>query len=318
MRYLGRFWEDQEILNAYTNKKILVTGGGGFIGRNLIDYLSNLPVEIHILQPFESNIPNVNAIKADIRNMDQISKAVTDISPDIIFHLAGQIPQSPGATPESLHEINYKGTINLLESLKSLKYASFVNVCTGQVYGKHNVPFEENFTTNPISEYAKSKLLATEYCQKLADENGLPHITLRLSNVYGPYQSANMFIPSLINSCLQNKVFRMTPGKQKKDSIYVKDIVHAFLKAAICKPAHGHVINIAQGESYRIIDIAKKIMSLTGTKIKLNRTLPYNDKDVFDYSFNIYKAKKVLAWMPKYSLDQGLKETIDSMRDKIK
>lgn len=300
----------------YKNKQVLVTGGGGFIGKHLVKALFKLDSKISILQPIDPEIENINFINVDITNKQEIKAAIKNIQPEIIFHLAGQIPQAPNVTPESLIKINFKGTVNLIEALSDTNYSSFINTCTGQVYGNHDKPYKEDFSTNPASDYAKSKLLATKYCQEAAEKQNLPICSLRFSNIYGPHQAPNMFIPAFINACIKNQDFKITKGEQKKDLIYVKDVVSAFLLAAQNKNISGQVFNIASGISYSIKEIAEKIMHLTETKMTPDTSLPYRDNEIWNYSFDISKARNILKWSPEFSIDQGLKQTIDEFRGK--
>jgi nucleoside-diphosphate-sugar epimerase len=300
----------------YKNKQVLVTGGGGFIGKHLVTALLKLDSKISILQPIDPKIENINFINADITNKQEIKKIIKNIQPKIIFHLAGQIPQAKNVTSESLIKINFEGTVNLIEALSNTDYSSFINTCTGQVYGNHDKPYKENFSTNPASDYARSKLLATKYCQEISEKQNLPISTLRFYNIYGPYQAHNMFIPAFINACIKNQDFKMTKGEQKKDLIYVKDVISAFLIAAQNRNISSQVFNIASGISCSIKDIADKIVQLTETKMTPDTSLLYRDNEIWDYSFDISKARDILKWTPLFSIKQGLKQTIDEFKGK--
>ena len=140
----------------------------------------------------------------------------------------------------------------------------------------------------------------------------LPIVTLRPFLAYGPHQDTDMFIPSLINHCLEGCDFKMTKGDQTREFNYVDDIVTAYIKAAVSKNAIGEIINIGNGIEYSIRYVADKVLELTGSRIKLlTGALSKRPGETSHFFCSNKKAKELLGWFPKVSLDEGLKRTID-------
>jgi nucleoside-diphosphate-sugar epimerase len=141
---------------------------------------------------------------------------------------------------------------------------------------------------------------------------GLPIVTLRPFLIYGPSQDTNMFIPSLIHHCLEGKDFPMTKGDQTREFNYVDDIVDAYLLAAFCPKAVGEIINIGNGIEYKIKDVAEIIVKMMGSPIKLLiGNLSKRPGEASHFFCSNEKAKRLLGWFPKFSLDEGLKKTIE-------
>jgi nucleoside-diphosphate-sugar epimerase len=140
---------------------------------------------------------------------------------------------------------------------------------------------------------------------------GLPIITLRPFLTYGPYQTADMFIPSLIHHCLNGKDFPMTEGDQTREFNYVDDVIDAYILAAVCKNAIGEIINVGNGVEYRIKEVAEKIVNMTGNPIRLLiGALPKRPGETLNFFCNNEKARRLLDWFSKVSLEEGLEKTI--------
>jgi len=139
----------------------------------------------------------------------------------------------------------------------------------------------------------------------------LPVTVIRPTLAYGPGQGTDMFLPALITSLLNNKPFAMTAGEQTRDFVYVDDVVDSLLLASENARAKGQVINIGSGIPLKLADIAKKIETMTGRKNLINLGgKPYRKKEIMDYYVDLKKAKRILGWNAKTSLDEGLNKTI--------
>ncbi len=179
-----------------------------------------------------------------------------------------------------------------------------------------STPFVESQREMPVSPYSLSKVAATHLGQMLYRTSGLPVVTLRPFLVYGPGQSTDMFIPSLIRHCLEKKDFRMTAGDQTRDFVYSDDLIDAYLRAAFSSSARGEVINVGSGAEYLIRDIAEKILQKMGEPIKLIIGAIEKRKGEAEHFFcNNKKAYDVLGWRPSIGIDEGLDRTIAWFRD---
>jgi nucleoside-diphosphate-sugar epimerase len=308
-------------MKSLRSKVILVTGANGFIGSHLTRKLLKEGAEVHVLIRKDANqfriqdfIKKLTIWYGNLSDYQSIRSCIGNSRPQIIFHLAAllNVKRDPELI-EPMIDINIKGTLNLLRVVTKEKIAfeCFVNTGSSEEYGNGPVPFSEAQREIPVSPYSASKVATTYFCQMLYRSMGLPIVTLRPFIVYGPNQDTDMFIPSLIQHCLERKDFPMTAGGQTREFTYIDDIVEAYLRAASCPQAAGEVINIGNGIEYRIKDIAEKIVGMMGDPIKLLvGALPKRPGETDHFFCNNEKARKLLGWSPKINIDKGLERTI--------
>lgn len=301
------------------NKTVIVTGASGFIGSHLTDRLVSEGARVHALFYDERELWRLRdshgkAIlhKIDIMQFGKLNKLVAAIKPDKIFHLAAIVNVSRDKS--ALNELflsNIKGTINMLRALRNIRYSCFINTGTCEEYGDNPVPFMENQIPNPVSPYSASKAANTLLCHMLYKTNKLPIVTLRPFLTYGPRQYPTMLIPDIICSALQGKKFKMTKGEQSREVNYIDDIVEGFILASVNEKALGEVINIGCGREMKIKDIVKYILELMGNPIKPGvGAIPYRAGEAMHFYCDNSKAKNILRWKPRISMEKGLKETI--------
>lgn len=300
----------------YKNKVVLITGGSGFIGNHLIEVLLKYKAKIHVFDKKIAGKKNVSGKlywhRGDIQNKKSLKEIVAKTKPDYIFHLAALLGSKRDlGLVEKMIKINFLGTLSLLDALQNTKFKKFVFIGTCEEYGTGATPFKENQATFPISPYSLSKIAATNLCLLYSKIFNYPIVVLRPTVVYGPGQRKIMFIPSLIKSLIKNEHFEMTRGEQKRDFIYVKDLVEAILMAGLKKEVVDEIINVGSGKSYTLKRVVALVKNLTKSQSKISLILPYRPLEIMNYSTNISKAKKMLGWKPKWSLKEGLEETIN-------
>ena len=300
--------------------KVLVTGISGFIGSHVVRRLLKEGAEVHGLVRENSNLWRIQDIKnqinlhyVDLRDFESVRKAVHNIEPQKVFHLAAYVDVNRSfEVMDEMIEVNIKGTLNLLRVLDGADYDCFINTGTCEEYGDNPVPFREDQVPNPVSPYSASKVSTTIFCQMLHKTMRLPIITLRPFLTYGPMQESNMLVPSLIKKAIKRERFEMTAGEQTREFNYVDDIVDGFIKASLTKRAIGEIINIGNGKEYRIKDVVVKILNLRGNPIEpLIGALPYREGETMHFYCDNTKARELLGWNPKVSLDEGLEKTVD-------
>ena len=313
-------------MKSLRSKIILVTGAAGFIGSHLTRRLLEEGAEVHILLRKDTDqfriqdiIGNLPVWDGDIRDYKSICSCIRNARPQIIFHLAAlrDVKRDPELI-EPMIDINIKGTLNLLRVVIKEKIAleCFINTGTSEEYGNGPVPFNEVQREIPVSPYSASKVAATYFCQMVYRSMGLPIVTLRPFIVYGPNQDTDMFIPSLIQHCLEGRDFPMTEGDQTREFTYIDDVIEAYLLTAQCPQAVGEVINIGNGIECTIRDVAEKIVHMMGNPIKLLvGDLPKRSGETDHFFCNNEKARKLLGWFPKIDIDEGLERAIDWFKD---
>lgn len=307
--------------SSFQDKPVLITGANGFIGSHLTRRLLEKGADVHIFVKKDSNqfriqdiIKDITVWHGDIRDYSAICPCIKNSRPQIIFHLAAiRDIKRDIQLVDSMIDINIKSTMNLLKAVveEKISLESFINSGSSEEYGDGNTPFLESQREVPVSPYSASKVAATHFCQMLHKTMGLPIVTLRPFLTYGPYQDIDMFIPSLISHCIERKDFPMTEGDQTREFNYIDDVVDAYLLAACSPHAAGEVINIGNGVEYRIRDVAEKIVRMMGNPIRLLvGALPKRPGEAKHFFSSNKKAKQILGWSPKISLEDGLERTI--------
>lgn len=315
--------------------KIIVTGGAGFIGSNLTIELVRRGYKVKVIdnlstgliKNLESVKDDIKFIKGDIRSLDFLEKQLTGY--DAVLHQAalGSVPRSIN-DPLSTHESNITGTLNVLiaarhKGIKKVVYASSSSIYGNREYfGKQQVAKKkEMMKPMPLSPYAASKISAEYYVKVFSHIYGLPTVTLRYFNVFGPRQNPNSqyaaVIPLFIKALLKGQ--RPTvygDGQQSRDFTYVANNVEANILAMNSKVKDGETINIACSKTISILQIIEKINLILGTSIK-----PKFDKprigDVKNSLADITKAKKLINYSPIIYFEEGLRKTIEWYRERI-
>ncbi len=306
--------------NILSRRSILITGGAGFIGANLTKKLINSGYNIDLTLRKSSNLWRIKDILdkvkihyVDLLDKNKLTKIVKKINPIFIIHLATYSDYRNEADVEKMTDVNIKGTLNLLHASKNIGYKMFVNTGSSSEYGTKNKPMRESELTEPISFYAATKTSATLLCQVFAREYKKPIVTLRPFSVYGPLEENKRFIPTIIKAVIKNKAIKLTPGNQRRDFIYIDDIVDIYIKTIFQgKKLSGQILNMGTGLEYTNDEVVKILFEIAGKKVKIEKgTFPKRLWDTSHWVTDISKIKKYLKWKPKFSLEDGLKKTYD-------
>jgi len=315
------------MMKSLLNKKrVLITGGEGFIGSHLTHKLAELGANVFViahpredLWRLKDLLKTIKVFRVDIEDFASLRKIMDKISPCKVYHLAAITKREN--TPENALLVarkNIIGTINLVAALDKGSYDCFVNIGTSDEYAGNPIPFYEEQPPNPISFYAASKTANWYFCKIFYNKLGLPIINLRFFLVYGPKQNTGFFIPELIISSLKRRDFKMTLGEQTRDFIFVGDIIDGIIKASLRKEAVGQTINFCSGNEYQLREIAEKVRKLTGKGAKiLYGAIPYRNNEIGRIVGDNSKARNIINWRPRVTLEKGLKITVDWYRDNL-
>lgn len=305
---------------SFEDKRILVTGGAGFIGSEVVRQLLEQRANVTVFDNFSSgkrqylpkNMKNLTIKKGDIRNEKLVKNIVKD--QEAIIHLAA-LPFIPDSYyyPADFFSVNTIGSVNMLwNAIKSKSVELFIQISTSEVYGSAQfVPMDENHPTAPHSTYAVSKLAADRASFTLYKENGFPVIVIRPFNSYGPRFTEPYIIPEIFSQIL-NGTRQLSLGNvnSSRDFTYVADTAAAITKSLIEKKAVGEIINIGSGSEITIRDLVQKIAKVSKLKIKIkydeSRERPY---DVNRLVCNNMKAQNLLSWKPRIKIEKGLELT---------
>jgi UDP-N-acetylglucosamine 4-epimerase len=310
--------------------KVLVTGGAGFIGSHLVDYLLREEAEVWVFdnlstgkrENFEQNVRNIkfHFTKGDINSNLQEYFKKNEF--EVVFHLAA-IPRVEYSIQEPIktNKVMIDGTLNILQLSRNNGVKRFVFASSSAVYGDvKSLPTIESDMTVPLSPYGLQKLVGEHYARLYTLLYGLETICFRLFNVYGPRQSLSGNYANLIPKFIDAVVHNNPPpirgnGKNTRDYVYVGDVVEAFIKASRIKlqQKQTEIINIGGGKAYSIIDVYKSI--LTVTKKTVEPQFVGSVIEPKDTLSNIDKAEAVLDWKPKTEFIKGLENSIEYFKN---
>ncbi len=311
----------------WKGKKVLITGAGGFIGSHLTERLVELEADVRVFVRYNSRgnyglieiIPpqikeKIEIIQGDLRDSDAINKAMEKI--EIVFHLGAliAIPYSY-IHPNEVIETNIFGTLNVLNAAKEKGIEKIIHTSTSEVYGTAQyVPIDEKHPLQGQSPYSASKIGADMIAESFYRSYGLPITIIRPFNTYGPRQSARAVIPTIITQALTQDTVFIGATHPTRDITFVKDTIEGFIKIAESPRSVFEIINIGSNFEISMGELAEKIISLIGRKVKFSfdatRIRPV-DSEVERLWADNSKAKNLLNWEPKVSLEEGLKQTIE-------
>jgi len=301
---------------------VLVTGGAGFIGSHLTEKLLEMGSAVTVYDDFdeyyrgkEANIANASRtpgfklIKGDILDVDTLDAAMKNV--DVVIHLAGQAGVGISVNdPVNTNQVNVVGTLNVLWAAKTHGVRRVVNASSSSIFGQPKyLPIDEPHPTNPASPYGVSKLAAEQYGKVFHKVYGLGVVSLRYFSVYGPRGRPDQ----VIRKFMQNLVGGKPPvvngdGSHTRDFTHVDDVVSATIAAAETDGIGGEVFNVGFGARTSIQSIADKLIELMGMQGRvIVEHIEESKGDFPDTQADNRKAKQVLGWKPRISLDDGLK-----------
>jgi UDP-glucose 4-epimerase len=306
-------------------KKVIVTGGSGFIGSNIVEKLLQKDYEIIVvdnlssgsIENIESYLDKISFIKEDIKNHDIINSLIDD-NVVAIIHLAAMVGVTESIqNPKECYETNVIASINLIE--QCIKYdAKFIFASSAAIYGEDKSPIKsEDLKTIPISPYGQSKLDVEVLCDIYNKENNLDYVCFRNFNVYGAKQDPNSayaaVIPSFITLALQNEDLNVYgDGMQTRDFVHVEDVAQVYL-LSIEENING-VYNIGCNLEIQINEVAQIILDKIDTKSNLKYLEPRKG-DIKHSRASIEKISSYSLWRPSISLEEGIEKTISYYKD---
>jgi UDP-glucose 4-epimerase len=298
-------------------KKVMVTGGAGFIGFHLCRKLSSLTENLTIYDNLSSgkmenvkDAPKAKFVKGDILDLKTL---LSQEKTDLIYHLAAQVvvPYSM-ENPMEDFDTNAKGTLSVLEKARK-DDAKLVFASSAAVYGNPTVfPTTESYGFHPFSCYGLSKVVGEEYCQMYREQYGLDIVITRFANVYGSrcHGVIHDFLDKLSNNPSRLEI--IGTGQQCRDFVHVSDVVDALVKVGSMDSVNGEVYNLGYGKTFSILELAKMMLTILNLQNKtvVTTTNVSWQGDVTKIWFDITKAKKELNWNPKVTLEDNIKEII--------
>jgi NAD dependent epimerase/dehydratase len=309
----------------WNGRRVLVTGAGGFVGSHLTERLVRAGGRVRAMVHYNAlgtwgwldQSPvrgDIDVMASDLADRDSVVRAMT--GSEIVFHLGAliAIPYSYEA-PASYVHTNVIGTLNVLQAARELGVERVVHTSTSEVYGTAQyVPIDEKHPLQGQSPYSASKIGADKMAQAFHRSFGVPVVTLRPFNTFGPRQSARAVIPTIITQCLAGDTVHLGSLEPTRDFSYVTDSVEGYLLAAGTDKVVGMTINLGSGREISIGDLARTIMEMTGSAATIEsdeRRLRPEASEVDRLLADNSLARSLLGWRPQVTLEDGLARTID-------
>jgi UDP-glucose 4-epimerase len=304
--------------------RVLVTGGAGFIGSNLVRALLERGDEVRVLDNFSTgNRANlegldVEIVEGELRSYERVHRAMRKA--EIVYHLGalGSVPRSV-QDPLTSSAVNVEGTLNVLLAARDEGARRVVFSSSTSVYGSsRQLPTTEETPPDPISPYGVAKLAAERYCISFSRVyDSFESVVLRYFNVFGPRQSPSSqyaaVVPLFVTAIAAGQPVQIHgDGGQSRDFTYVANVVDATLLAGETHGASGEIFNIAAGAPASVNTLADTIGSILGKPVEKEH-LPPRPGDIRDSWADLGKAQRVLGYAPRIDLEEGLRRTIESL-----
>jgi UDP-glucose 4-epimerase len=304
--------------------RVLVTGGGGFIGSNLVRALLERGDDVRVLDNFSTgNRDNlatldVEVVEGELRSYERVHNAVRGV--ETVFHLGalGSVPRSV-QDPLTSNAVNVDGTLNVLLAARDEGVRRVVFSSSSSVYGpRRELPVREDLPPDPISPYGVAKLAAERYCVSFSRVyESFESVVVRYFNVFGPRQSPfsqyAAVIPLFVTAIAAGKPITIYgDGEQRRDFTYVANVVDGTIKAAEAAGASGRIFNVAASAPVTVNDVAAAIGSALGRPVEKVFAEP-RVGDIRDSWADVTAAREVLGWSPSVGLEDGLRLTVDSL-----
>ena len=307
------------------SRKVLVTGGAGFIGSHLVRGLLEQGDAVRVLDNFATGmrtnlaqiVDEVELVEGDLRSYERVHAAVRGV--ELVFH-QGALPSVPRSVQDPLttNAVNVEGTLNILLAARDEGVRRVVFASSSSVYGNEGeLPRVESQPANPISPYGVAKLAAERYCTSFTNVYGLETVALRYFNVFGPRQDPRSqyaaVVPKFIRLIAGGEPVPIDgDGEQSRDFTYVANVVDANLRAADAERAPGRILNVATGSSATLNEVVDAIGRILEREPEREHRAP-RAGDVRASWADVGTAREVLGWEPTVDLERGLRLTADAL-----
>lgn len=299
-------------------RRLLVTGGTGFIGANAVRRALESGHRVHLLVRETSDRWRLAGLEddlalhvVDLADEAAVARVVTEVRPEVILHLAthGAYPSQRDA--DAIIRANFLGTWNLLKACLAIEYETFVNVGSSSEYGKKLHAMRESDIVEPDSYYAVAKCAQTLLCEHVARAEGRTICTLRLFSVYGPWEEPTRLVPTLIERCLTGQPLHLVDPRTARDFVYVDDAVEALLAFDRLRGLRGETLNIGTGIQRTIREVVDHVLAATGADVPcLWGEMPARSWDTQTWVADATKARRLLGWQARTDLAQGVAATV--------
>ncbi len=300
--------------HQWTDQRVLINGGTGFLGQRLTRRLTELGAQVTVGcckndDPLRvAALPKKAECRAgDVREFSQMRRLIEEVAPGFIFHLAAVGVNDPFIAEETALRVNVYGTLNALRAVRQATRGHVRRIVvagTSYEYGKAG-------ELDPGNVYAASKVAAWAFCRMYYRAHGTPVVVARPFNIYGPGQTQRALIPSAIRAALSGQDFPTTPGRQRRDFIFVDDVVDGFLAIAAAPELEGESLDLGTGQATAVSAVVERIFALCGGAGQPQiGALSYRPGVVWESVADADRTKQLAGWQARIGLEEGLEITV--------
>lgn len=312
-----------------SGQRIVVTGGAGFVGSNIVRRLLKEGARVVVLDDFYTGAmenlpaddPNIEIVRGTVTDYELVCDVVKGAA--VVFHEAARNIIVSTRNPREDYEVNIGGTLNVLLAARETGVPRTVYASSASVYGNPRyLPINEDDATNMLSPYAVSKFAGENYCKAFYESYGLSVAAVRYSNVYGLAQRPDNpycgVIAKFFESAMSNEAPRIHgDGEQTRDFTYIDDVVEATLLAGISSKAEGQVYNVGTGRETTINQLARMIIRITDAQVEPTYIDRRDIDNIRRRVVNIEKIRRELRWVPSVIIEEGLRRTYQWLKENI-
>jgi UDP-glucose 4-epimerase len=306
-----------------SGKRVVVTGGAGFVGSNIVRRLLKEGASVVVLDDFytgnEENLPlgdaGLEVARGSVTDFDLVREVIK--GSDVVIHEAARNIIVSTRNPREDYEVNIGGTLNVLLAVRELGIRRVVYASSASVYGNPRyLPINEDDATNMLSPYSVSKFAGENYCKAFYESYGLSASMVRYSNVYGTAQRPDNpycgVVAKFFDAAMRGEPPRIHgDGEQTRDFTYIDDVVEATILAGFSAKAEGQVYNIGTGRETSVNELARLIIKITGAQVEPVYVDRRDIDNIRRRVLNIEKIRRELRWSPAVTVEQGLRRTYD-------
>lgn len=299
--------------DSLKNKRILITGINGFVGKALRDRLTSLGAIVFGIS--KSGSFNKQVLNSNILDYPAVNKFIKNSNIQICFHLASEALVEEGQlNPYETFKVNTEGTLSILEITRKNKLEKVIIASTSHVYGDNKLPYLEEYSPKPSRPYETSKACADIIAQSYAESFNLPVLIPRFVNIYGPHDlHFERLIPRTIKAVLEDKSPKMWGGEAIRDYLFIDDALEAYIalaKVNLKRVKGNRIFNFGSGNRISVRNLVEKIIKLSGKRVAIDKIAQGRSEEILTQYVAWNKARKLLHWEPKVDLEEGLKRTI--------